>query len=302
MNYYNEFDPSAAKWLRNLIKNGQIPNGVVDERSIVDVRPQDIKGYTQCHFFAGIGGWPLALMQAGWVDEREVWTGSCPCQPFSNAGAKAGFNDERHLWPHFQRLIEKCRPATVFGEQVASKIADDWIDLVQTDLENMDYAFAAISFPSASIGAPHIRDRTYWVADSNSNRCSKKVRRGTREAQVIQGVYRSEEFSPREPRGASGTVSEQPCEVNGLWGNADWLWCRDNKWRPVEPGSFPLAHGLPVSVESLSPELQRLASMAGLDEASFKRAKHSRVIQVKGYGNAINVEQARVFITTFTGE
>lgn len=51
--YYNEIDPYAAQWLRNLIAAGHIAPGDVDERSIEDVKPDDIKHYTQCHFFAG---------------------------------------------------------------------------------------------------------------------------------------------------------------------------------------------------------------------------------------------------------
>ena len=72
--YYNEFDPFAAAWLRELIKDGQIADGEVDERSIVDVRPDDLRGFTQCHFFAGIGGWSYALRLAGWPDDAPVWT------------------------------------------------------------------------------------------------------------------------------------------------------------------------------------------------------------------------------------
>ena len=84
--YYNEIDPFAAQWLRNLIAAGHIAPGDVDERSILDVRADDLRGYRQCHFFAGIGVWSYALRQAGWSDDEEVWTGSCTCQPFSDAG------------------------------------------------------------------------------------------------------------------------------------------------------------------------------------------------------------------------
>ena len=42
-NYYNEIDPFAAAWLRNLIKEKLIPDGDVDERSIADVQPVDLK-------------------------------------------------------------------------------------------------------------------------------------------------------------------------------------------------------------------------------------------------------------------
>jgi len=165
--YYNEIDPYAAQWLRNLIDAGHIAPGIVDERSIEDVYPSDLKGFTQCHFFAGIGVWIHALRRAGWSDDRPVWTGSCPCQPFSSAGKGSGFADERHLWPAFHHLIKECQPAIVLGEQVASKDADPWIDLVHTDMEALGYAFGAIPFPSAGIGAPHIRDRLYWVANTD---------------------------------------------------------------------------------------------------------------------------------------
>jgi len=84
--YYNEIDPFAAEWLRQLIKDGLIADGEVDERSIEDVTPNELAGFTQCHFFAGIGGWSYALRLAGWPDDQPVWTGSCPCQPFSTAG------------------------------------------------------------------------------------------------------------------------------------------------------------------------------------------------------------------------
>ena len=191
MNYYNEHDPKAAAWLRELIRCGHIPAGDVDERSIVDVRPKDLAGYTQCHFFAGIGGWSLALALAGWSAARPVWTGSCPCQPFSIAGKGKGTADERHLWPVFHRLISECRPPVVFGEQVASKAGRDWFAGVRTDLEAVGYAVGGADLCAAgaisevggwvwlpdplndnggiwspvTLGAPHIRQRLFWVAD-----------------------------------------------------------------------------------------------------------------------------------------
>ena len=172
--YYNEINGHAASWLRNLISAGHIADGCVDERSIEDVHPDDLREFKQCHFFAGIGVWSYALRLAGWPDDRPVWTGSCPCQPFSSSGQRAGFDDERHLWPSFFHLIQERNPATVIGEQVASKDADPWIDLVHTDMEAMGYAFGAIPFPSAGIGAPHIRDRIYWVGHANNPRLERR--------------------------------------------------------------------------------------------------------------------------------
>ena len=168
MNYYNEHDPKAAAWLRELIKAGLIPAGDVDERSITDVKSTELVRYTQCHFFAGIAGWSLALQLAGWPADRPVWTGSCPCQPFSSAGKQLGTADERHLWPVFFNLINECRPVTVFGEQVASAIGKGWLDGVSADLERAGYACGATVLGAHSVGAPHIRQRLYWVANAQS--------------------------------------------------------------------------------------------------------------------------------------
>lgn len=172
--YYNEFEPYAAQWLRNLISAGHIPAGDVDERSITEVSPDDLKPYNQSHFFAGIGGWPLALRMAGWDDTRPVWTGSCPCQPFSTAGKKQGKADERHLWPVWFRLIAEHRPPVIFGEQVAAAIAHEWLDEAFDDLEGKDYACAAAVLPACSVGAPHRRDRLWFVADSIGNGRSER--------------------------------------------------------------------------------------------------------------------------------
>jgi len=164
--YYNDNDPFAAAWLRELIKAGHIAPGEVDTRSIEDVVPADLDGFLQCHFFAGVGVWSYALRLAGWPDDRPVWTGSCPCEPFSNGGKGTGFADKRHLWPAFFHLISQRKPVTIFGEQVASRDGLAWLDLVQSDLEGADYTCGAVDTCAAGFGAPHIRQRLYWLAHS----------------------------------------------------------------------------------------------------------------------------------------
>ena len=171
--YYNEWEPFCAQWLRNLIKAGHLPDGEVDERSITEVSADDLRGFDQCHFFAGIGGWPYALRLAGWGD-RPVWTASCPCQPYSVAsvgyGGAQGQGDDRHLWPEVRRLAAERKPATIFGEQVHSAIGWGWWDEAAMDLEAQGYACRALVLRADALGADHERKRLYWVADAGSER------------------------------------------------------------------------------------------------------------------------------------
>lgn len=161
--YYNEHNPHAAQWLRNLIAAGLIAPGEVDERDIRDVRADDLRGFRQCHFFAGIGGWSYALRLAGWPDDKAVWTGSCPCQPVSSAsrGRSKRLECERHLWPVWRELIATARPRAVFGEQVAQ--AADWHAVVGNDMEAIGYAFASAYLPSVAVAKDHERFRFYYV-------------------------------------------------------------------------------------------------------------------------------------------
>lgn len=319
--YYNELDPYAAQWLRNLIATGHIAPGEVDERSISDVKPADLAGFTQCHFFAGIGVWSLALRRAGWLDHRPVWTGSCPCQPFSAAGSGAGFADERHLWPHWYQLIAQCRPHTIFGEQVASKDGLAWLDLVLSDLENAGYAAAALDLCAAGVGHPVEPLPDVRGADAmRAGRPERRPRSGVGPAAGggsadrmdnadnarLEGPGRRHQAEGGRvaPTGSASTAGEfggladthrngrhqgrergteaggygafrdgtadRPGPTNGHWRAADWLGCRDGKWRPVEPGAFPLAHGVA-----------------------------SRVGRLRAYGNAIVAPLAEEVIRAF---
>ena len=417
--YYNENDPFAAAWLRNLIAAGLIADGDVDERSIEDVYPIDLVGYTQCHFFAGIGGWSYAARLAGWPDSRPLWTGSCPCQPFSAAGKRGGMSDERHLWPAFFHLIQHAKPrdVPVVGEQVASPDGLAWLDLVQADLEGAGHSVWAADICAAGFGAPIIRQRLWWIASTaktggigwnkqvngfaggamcgprgstdagepinatariaerqtdsflrmarsqhpergtelqiNSDACGwdglggnsdigrlartddpqrrasvargdqfyrspagwdesdsepgtscepvgmgstsgqglqERLRNGripqtpmgTHERETVERgnnlsrlagtdgrescygeLQRSGEQRLQQENGSFGHVLSRPGPTNGFWRDVDWLLCRDDKWRPVEPGTQPLAHGVP-----------------------------NRVGRLRGFGNAINAEAA----------
>ncbi|ECC5191053.1 DNA cytosine methyltransferase [Salmonella enterica] len=296
--YYNEIDPFAAAWLQNLIDAGCVAPGVVDTRSIEEVTANDLKGFTQCHFFAGIGVWSYALRCAGWPDSRPVWTGSCPCQPFSQSGKRRGFNDPRHLWPAWFYLVSQCRPHVIFGEQVASKDGLTWFDAVQFDLEKAEYAVAVVDLCAAGFGSAHIRQRLFWVADA-AYKQHQECLPGREESHCPQSGRSPAELtgyclpdglahtnndsskrrlpgredSPREVINGSagcGSTDSGNCPVNGYWRDADWLFCRDGKWRPVKPGLKPLVNGTP-----------------------------GRVGQLRAYGNAIVAPVAEAFIRAY---
>ena len=165
--YYNEHDPYCCAWLRNLIKHNLIPPGDVDSRDIQEVHPLDVDEYTQVHLFAGLGGWAYALTLAQWPDDRPIWTGSCPCQPFSVAGKGQGTSDPRHLWPHFFRLLVPHHPSIVMGEQVSGAAGYTWFDGVASDLEGEGYSCRTVDIPSCAVNAPHRRNRLYWLVHSS---------------------------------------------------------------------------------------------------------------------------------------
>jgi DNA (cytosine-5)-methyltransferase 1 len=405
--YYNEFDPSAAAWLRELIKMKLITDGEVDERSIADVVGSDVRGFDRVHFFAGIGGWELALQLAGFTGR--IWTGSCPCQPFSSAGNQKGKSDERHLWPHMYRLIRECRPGIVLGEQVDGAIKHGWLDDLCDDLERENYAIRAQVLAAACVGAPHIRKRLYWGAFRTADTTSKGLERNFKRAiegmehrrsfgctddvrlsnSSSQGLQRHGGFEQesvqtgrtgeerhagesgsrmgntcgaRRPQlhsefrsgiervsevkwecssvrdGADGwlanasveqtiasdeggfyaessgsswlgnaehngqstseirrSTSESETESGVLqfkgssseWSNPDWIYCRDNKYRPIKPGIKPLVDGLPKGVVRGSDP----SAPINADET-----QEARVMRLKGYGNAIVPQLAAEFI------
>jgi DNA (cytosine-5)-methyltransferase 1 len=294
MNYYNEWDKPTAAWLQELINQGLILNGHIDTRSIADVQPADLAGYTQCHFFAGIGGWPLALDLAGWPRTRPVWTGSCPCQPFSAAGKRKGQDDERHLWPEFFRLIRECGPDAVFGEQVEGAVGHGWLDGVFADLEGEGYACGAAVLGAHSAGAPHMRQRLYWVADAQCRSAERhrhelagatcgvqgeawerqRIRYDARDGGTDSGLGNPD--SPTKERLGIISVSMESQQEAGRpgyavpWQGTTTIPCADGKSRRVKPGIQLLAHGVPA-----------------------------RVVRLRGYGNAIVPACAAEFIGAY---
>lgn len=288
--YYNEWDPFPAQWLRNLIDAGLIPPGDVDTRSITDVHPTDLIGYSQCHFFAGIGGWAFAARLAGWPDGRQIWTGSTPCQPYSLAGEGKGQEDERHLWPYLFKLIRARRPALFLGEQVAAAVGRNWVDGVLADLATIGYASRALVVPACAVNAPHRRDRLWTLAHTNNP--------------GPQGLGRDVLGSQegwREPArfgAAAGLLvaAERQASLGDRgsadhWGSAAWLQGHDGKERRIESGIPLLAHGLSGRVAALRP---------GFDPEDRNAAHwYGRAGALKGFGNAIVPQIAAEMIAAY---
>lgn len=341
MNYYNEWDKGAAAWLRELIKQGHIPFGVVDERSITEVKPEDLDGFAQCHFFAGIGGWPLALRLAGVPEDTPLWTGSPPCQPFSAAGKQLGQFDPRHLAPVFLDLISECCPPVIFGEQVAAAIAKSWMCDLQAHLEREGYAVGFAVLPACSVGAPHKRERLFFgahqLADTTSTRhlrgastTSETGRKpeyesagklstrpggravsyiqqsaglGGTDSERLQMERRDSDSQGREGQNTrqagllNGTGNKDCHENHGFWSDADWLGCRDGKFRPVEAWTQQVVDGFSSGMgHSGDP-----CVAAAFEEIGFPLGRDipARVARLRGYGNAIVPQVAAEFVKAF---
>ena len=295
--YYNEFDKKTAAWLRELISDGLIAPGEVDERSIIDVDYKDLKGYTQHHFFAGIGGWSYALRLAQWPDNKPVWTASLPCQPFSTAGKGLGKDDERHLLPHFLELVKQCKPDTIFGEQVERSIGHGWLDDLQATMEAEGYAIGHCVLGAHSVGAAHIRQRLYWVADAEIASRERSEPWSDRESYSGElnwmgnsehnGHFTSEiSGSDESPVFDSSTRKDCASQSEGTSSSASisWLYCRDGKYRPIESGLKPLVDGVP----------------RGMVHSSDQRnTQEARAMRLRGYGNAIVPTLAAEFIKSY---
>ena len=279
---YNENEPFAIRWLEQLQERNLIPGGKIDGRSITDIRPEDCDRTS--HFFAGIGGWAYALQLAGWDPARDVWTGSCPCQPFSIASNKSTFadaiEDKRHLWPIWRELIAECRPPVIFGEQTSSKLGREWLSGVRSDLEALGYAVGAADLCAASVNAPHRRQRLYWVAHTRHG--GDMGRDGLRDTEASTASatgtnpYSCEGRSQYPRLGTLDVLTDGSSEYASFWDDYDIAECQSLdgsvQYRRVESGTLPLVDGIPSRLRT------------GL---------------IKGYGNAIVPQLAATFIRSF---
>lgn len=305
MNYYNEFDPFAAAWLRELIKEKLIPQGDVDERSITEIQPDDLRGYTQCHFFAGIGGWSLALQLAGWPSDRPVWTGSCPCQPFSSAGRQeqVRWDTEDCVWIDCpdgkQRLVEREFCCLVNGLYV--RVADVR-RAYQHETEKGIIFYGSTNKKHRTEIMRELRntyaEKAFWEAVAGFI--------GVQEAAVLQPFLF--DFLSAQERFTNNSGIKEACAENdeGQLRSVPHNEIVDSAscgWKPAEQSNRESANTL----RELSFFLARCAysCRAKTNQAHartfplLRKEEINRVGKLRGYGNAIVPKVATEFIKAF---
>jgi DNA (cytosine-5)-methyltransferase 1 len=187
----------------------------------------------------------------------DILTGGFPCQPYSMAGKRLGKDDDRHLWPEMLRAIREIKPRWIVGENVLGIVNWDGglvFDEVQADLESEGYEVQPYILPAVSVGAPHRRDRVWFVAYSNGSKQANNGRANNKEKREIRGNEKSD-------------------VLGKLFGNGDIT--NSKKYRESNWRNFPTISPVCSGNDGIS---QRL------DGVTFSKW---RAESIKGYGNAV---------------
>lgn len=153
-----------------------------------------------------------------WRGAVDLVLAGYPCQPFSVAGRRRGTDDPRHLWPHVARIIDGCRPGSVFLENVPNHLNLGYRE-VREELDGMGFVVAEGLFSAAEVGAPHRRERLFVLArrlaDTEGVR-GQALQRGEPHrvaAPVADGE--GQRRQPAECRTATGGRPDRTCPLLG---------------------------------------------------------------------------------------
>ena len=232
---------------------------------------RDIRSVTAESFYERIGLRTVDLISGGF-----------PCQPFSVAGKQKGKEDDRYLWPEMLRVIREIKPTWVLGENVPGilRIAGK---TVCEDLERAGYAVTVLNFEAAAVGAPHRRDRVFFVAHSTSMQCDTRTKK-QRILRTVQKNWREYDYSyrPSETRGEF-VADTTPIHVQGQHNEQGKGQLGGSGRRPVESRLGGMVDGLSYWLDGywrVEPNIPRVAT-----------GVKNRVDRLKCLGNAVVPQQ-----------
>lgn len=223
-----------------------------------------------------------------WGGQIDVLSGGFPCQPFSNAGRRKGAEDDRYLWPEFVRAINEIGPRWVVGENVAgiltmvqpgespymektpSLFEEDnlqeyqqeyVVETICQDLEKSGYSVQTILIPACAVGAPHRRDRVFFIAhrsDAGAEKMQSKRQDGVlpssttpdtksqqsngHQSQLSQ-ISESQQIKSRRGGCENGSSEPQPQEFWYGFPNAEPAICRGNDGLPFDVDGLAIPYG-----------------------------------------------------------
>jgi len=189
----------------------------------------------------------------------EVITGGFPCQPFSVAGKKHGTSDNRYLWPEMLRVIKEFKPRWIIAENVRGivNIQDGVVfERVCTDLESEGYEVQPFNIPASAVGAPHKRERIWFVAHTNSDdgrsRSSSESQKGeTRMEHRSSSKRQYEQKSSEDVAHTERTGPQGYREEHRLRQSSEEIQTSRNGWWSVEPNVGRVAHGVQGRIHRL---------------------------------------------------